>query len=84
MSDINYDIRKNISDRLMDAADRISPEYYNPYDVTGRVELGNEDEPILNPEDNMLKLLKNNSVTGISATPIAELPALNDENQMKM
>lgn len=84
ISDINYDIRKNISDRLMDAADRISPEYYNPYDVTGRVELGNEDEPILNPEDNMLKLLKNNSVTGISATPIAELPALNDENQMKM
>lgn len=84
ISDINYDIRKNISDRLMDAADRISPEYYNPYDVTGRVELGNEDEPILNPEDNMLELLKNNSVTGISATPIAELPALNDENQMKM
>ncbi len=30
------------------------------------------------------KLLKNNNVTGVSATPIAELPALNDENQMKM
>ena len=114
ISDINYDIRKNISDRLMDAADRISPEYYNPYDVTGRVELGNEDEPIVKPvrkseedkevddileeihkrkeyfdkngmsEETMLELLKNNNVTGVSATPIAELPALNDENQMKM
>ena len=35
-------------------------------------------------EETMLELLKSNNVTGISATPIAELPALNDENQMKM
>ena len=97
----------------MDVADRISPEYYNPYDVTGRVELNN-DEPIVKPvrkseedkevddileeiqkrkeyfdkngmsEESMLELLKNNNVTGVSGTPITKLPALNEENQMKM
>lgn len=114
VSDINYDVRQNISNRLMDVVDRISPEYYNPYDVTGRVELGNEDEPIVKPvrkseedkevddileeihkrkeyfdkngmsEETMLELLKNNNVTGVSGTPITKLPALNEENQMKM
>lgn len=113
VSDINYDVRQNISNRLMDVADRISPEYYNPYDVTGRVELNN-DEPIVKPvrkseedkevddileeiqkrkeyfdkngmsEESMLELLKNNNVTGVSGTPITKLPALNEENQMKM
>lgn len=113
VSDINYDVRQNISNRLMDVADRISPEYYNPYDVTGRVELNN-DEPIVKPvrkseedkevddileeihkrkeyfdkngmsEETMLELLKNNNVTGVSGTPITKLPALNEENQMKM
>lgn len=112
-SDINYNVRQNVSDRLMDVADRISPEYYNPYDVTGRVELDNEESKITSKqksetdkevddileeihkrkdyfdkngmsEETMLKLLKNNNVTGVSATPIAELPSLNDENQMKM
>lgn len=113
ISDINYDVRKNISDRLIDVADKISPEYHNPYDVTGRVELNNDDGPIVKlvrkseedkevddileeiqnrkeyfdkngmSEESMLELLKNNNVTGVSGTPVTELPVLNDENQIK-
>lgn len=44
MDDINYNIRENISDGLINIADKVSPkEYYNPYDVTGRVELSTSD-----------------------------------------
>ena len=32
----------------------------------------------------MLELLKNNSVTGVSGTPVTELPVLNDENPGQM
>lgn len=48
IEDTNYNIRENISDGLINIADKISPyEYYNPYDVTGRVELsGNDSEPV--------------------------------------
>lgn len=38
------DIMANISNKLHEVADKIAPEYDNPYDVTGRVELDYQDK----------------------------------------
>lgn len=48
IEDVSYNVRENISDSLISIADKLSPdEYYNPYDVTGRVELSDSDpEPV--------------------------------------